>query len=412
MKKFLKNKFLILIIFVFPSYHFAAPVDNSFFELIKYFFRGIIVFHIFWNYKFVGLFNIRKNSSYLFYCFYIILSGISLIYSSDFFYSIIKFVDLLIITLFTIVLYNKNRGSEGYILINILNIYLIGYILMFFLIGFYFYPFLFRTMGEDGVSRLGGYLINPNLLAYVLICIILINTYFLKNNYRVYLKKYKWNRFLIYIILISSLYLLFITYSRSGYVCLLFVMFLYILQTSKSKFKWISVFLISIITTIFISFNLNNLLNIYLRGEENSLTTLSGRLPIWKELWANSLINEYLFFGHGFQMLSEKGIGVTVRSFDGGNSDLTMAHNNIFQVLLGLGIVGLIISFLVFVKVFKDIKKIPDYELRLLYKNLLIVLIFFSLVEYGVYGPNNILIFLFIYILYSSSIKYYTASYD
>ena len=309
------------------------------------------------------------------------------------------------------ILFNKEAKSSNQVL-EIINKYLVFYVLLFFVVGYFSYPYLYRNMGQDGVARLGGYLINPNLLAYVLICVILINTYFFRKKIKIYSQNFKRNRAFIFSIILLSLYFLFITYSRSGYICFMTVMSLYLLQIIQNKYKWLIVGLIAGIGIILIGFNFELLLDTYTRGEENSLTTLSGRLPIWNELLKNYELNEYFLLGHGFQMLSESGIGININSFAGGHNELSMAHNNVLQVLFGLGILGLFVSILVFIKLFEDLGKIRDIEMRMLLKHLVIVLIFFSFVEFGVYGPNNILIFVFTFILYVSSRNSFHGKYD
>ena len=77
-----------------------------------------------------------------------------------------------------------------------------------------------------------------------------------------------------------------------------------------------------------------------------------------------------------------------------------MAHNNILQVLYGVGFFGLIASFYVFIKFIKEINKISEINTRLYFKRFFYILIFFSLVEFGVYGPPNILVLIFSIYLY------------
>ena len=101
-------------------------------------------------------------------------------------------------------------------------------------------------------------------------------------------------------------------------------------------------------------------------------------------------------------MLSSEGLGVHISSFGSSHSSkLTMTHNNFFQVLFGMGFFGLISSILIFVNFFYEIKRINSLSLKHFYTLSFWALCFFGFVEFGVFGPTNILILVFSILIYS-----------
>lgn len=374
-----------LIILIIPFYAFSEyGLDNSLYTNLKYLLRIVLLGLILFNVKYFKIKLIKKSSSYKFYLFYIICAIISVLFSGNKIYSIIKLLEIIILLLTAIIIVNKYTNSI-YDIPKVTFILLGVYILGFLVIANTFYPSLYRYMGNEGQPRLGGSLVNPNLLGYCLL-IFIISLEFLKNK--------KYSLFLVVI----SCYLIYLTYSRSVLIFLLgYLFFRYVY---KNKFLLIVGFI-----SCLLSINLvyNKLLEFFERGEGlERVFSFSGRLPIWQELISIYELNIYSFFGFGFQMLSESGLGVKISSFgDHHSTELTMAHNNFIQVLYGMGFVGLFFSIMVLVKFYSEIFKLNSARLNKFFTNSFWAILFFSIVEFGIFGSPNILVLIFSIFIFS-----------
>lgn len=369
---------ILLSILIFPFYAFADfSFSNSIYNSLKYILRLILFLILILNFKYLKIPSLR-NSSFKYYLFYIFLALISIAFSSNKAYSFIKFSEVTIIFFTSILIVNRysNKIEDVPKIISlILGSYLIGFII----ISNTFYPSVYRYMGYGGLARLGGGLINPNLLAYCMLIMILALQYL----------KYRYIKLITFfqIALIVGIYL---TFSRSALIVLFLLL---IVKFSKKKIFFV---LSTLFLFIYSTQIQDSLLSFIARGEGlQRVFSFSGRLPIWQELLSIYKFDIYSIFGRGFQMLSENGLGIKIDSFGSANVELTMAHNNFIQVLYGMGIIGLTFSILVFTKLHKEINLIQNNRLRgFLYSSYLAILTF-SFVEFGVYGSPNIIILIF-----------------
>lgn len=375
------KQILFYVLLTIPFFSFSDySIDNLIYRNLKFLLRFILLFFLLINWRHISLFKIKPLSSFNFYLVYLFFALLSLFFSSDLIYSSIKFFEVVLMLLTSIYIVNKFSTDLNSI-VKITAVIIIIYLVLFLTLGFTIYPSFYRSMGNSGTLRLGGGLINPNLLAYCLL-IIFFSIDFLKAKYlfRVLFK-------------IIVLYLIFMTYSRSAIV-IFFGMTLY--KFLKNTPLLVNVFLALIfLFSIFYFDIIDSMIFLLQRGNDlNNVFTFGGRIPVWIELIENYSFGIHNFFGFGFQCLSENGLGVSIESW-GDYSELTMAHNNILQVLYGMGFFGLLISIYVFIALYKEINKILDINIRLYFKRMFYILMFFCLVEFGVYGPTNILILIF-----------------
>lgn len=182
-------------------------------------------------------------------------------------------------------------------------------------------------------------------------------------------------------------------------------MTLFLINKFIIKKKINLIFIIPALVFILTQISAVSVFNIFSRGEgADRIMSFSGRLPIWQELISLYKFDVYSFFGRGFQMISDDGLGKKLTSFGTNNfTELTMAHNNILQVLYGMGILGLIVSILVFFKLNREIRIIQKNRLRDFLYGIFWILTGFSLVEFGVYGSPNILVLIFSIIIFSTN---------
>lgn len=381
------KQIIFYVLLIIPFFSFSDySIDNSVYRNLKFLLRFILLFFLLINWRHISLFKIKPFSSYNFYLVYLFLALLSLFFSSDLIYSSIKFFEVVLILLTSIYIVNKFSTDLNSI-VKITAVIIIFYLVLFFTLGFTIYPSFYRSMGNSGILRLGGGLINPNLLAYCLL-IIFFSIDFLKAKYLF--------RLLFKIIIFYSI---FITYSRSAIVIFVGMILYKLLKKTPSL---VNVFLALIFLCSIFYFDIIGTITSLLQrgGDLNNVFTFGGRIPVWIELIENYSFGIHNFFGLGFQCLSEKGLGVSIESW-GYYSELTMAHNNILQVLYGMGFFGLLISIYVLITFYKEINKILDINLRSYFKSIFYILIFFCMVEFGVYGPPNILVLIFSIYLYA-----------
>ena len=376
-----------LVILIFPFYAFAElGFNNSQYTNLKYLSRILLFVYLVINFNLFKIYILR-TSSYKYYLVYLIIASISILFSGDKIYSLIKLSEVLIALTTSIVIVKKyvNKLEDiPKVVAILLGVYIIG----FLIIANTFYPSLYRYMGQNGISRLGGGLVNPNLLGYCLM-IFLISLEFLK-------KKYPY--FLIILMKLILAYGIYLTHSRS--VWIFFILYLFFKFVYRNKLLLIFLIL-GIITSISL---LKNLVFEYLsRGEGiERVLSFSGRLPIWEELISIYDFDIYFIFGKGFQMLSENGLGIKIDAFGESHlTELTMAHNNFIQVLYGMGIIGLFFSIMVMVKLHQEIALIKNNKLREFFSYTFWAIFTFSFVEFGVYGSPNILVLIFSIFIFS-----------
>ena len=110
--------------------------------------------------------------------------------------------------------------------------------------------------------------------------------------------------------------------------------------------------------------------------------SLTGRLPFWKALINEGLPREPLL-GFGFMRIDYK------EYFQGNNTyPGKMTHNTFMQVLMNLGLIGLVIVMAQFIFTLRGILR-ENAEKKLMLLCLLIPLLINSFTEFGIFGESN-----------------------
>lgn len=135
------------------------------------------------------------------------------------------------------------------------------------------------------------------------------------------------------------------------------------------------------------------------RGGMEELTSLTGRLPFWRDLLSLALPERPLL-GFGFQRIWTDSRFVSPTSYAG-----EMAHNTFLQLLLGLGVVGLALGLLQLVATLRAVGRTPDLWTRRAAVCLLIPLLLNSLTEFGIFGPMNYGVTLYQIVLFMAVIR-------
>jgi O-antigen ligase len=237
---------------------------------------------------------------------------------------------------------------------------LLGFAQFIILSGLPFVLGLIDSLGREILfneefSSFVGLFQNPHAASITTSISILIILYFLKSK----TKTVKF-RFLNYLLVALGMYLLFLTFVRTGFV-MFFLGVLVLFWPSKITFKQILisvVFFASLLIGFFYLLETNELFynRIFDIRKGNQTELGSGRLTLWQttfELWKNGDYFE-LIFGYGYEGLTEKTYEVTGTRLVGHSEIFTQLGQN---GLLGvLGFIGFSISLFTYIRGMKNSK--------------------------------------------------------
>ena len=309
------------------------------------------------------------------YGFYLILGAASLFWSSSFSSSALQWLmDLegfLFVWMFMNVFYTYKKHDPNF---NFELNKIIAPAVLLVAIGFFMGIFLdpdkfYRLTHGGNVTRLGGFIINPNELGMLFVigisCFLPLLFYL--------------GRLLISVALSMLLltYLLILTGSRSSMIGLLLVLIVYaILYGSKISKLAIIVGTIALVPIAGWSFFVK-------QGQVTEWFTLPGRIPFWQELLTYNFPKE-TWLGFGYMRIDY------VDKFDSLNAYAgAMTHNTFLQVLLGLGMGGLLLVLTQLAVFLYFASKIADKSLKQSIGLMLIPLLINSLTEFGIFGETN-----------------------
>lgn len=236
--------------------------------------------------------------------------------------------------------------------------------------GMWLLPELFYRYTHGGaVARLGGFIINPNELGMLLVCGI---TSFLLRLTRE--GRYRISAVLALLFLTRQLML---TGSRSSLVALVLVMLVYGFTRSSIRLRLVmagSIALILILAglTFFVK-----------QGDWNEVITLTGRLPFWHDLLTYNFPREP-WLGYGYMRIDYADKFESLHAYAG-----AMTHNTFLQVLLGLGLSGLVLVFVQMTGFFLSVHRCRDAAFRTSTWLLFIPLLINSITEFGIFGETN-----------------------
>ncbi len=255
-----------------------------------------------------------------------------------------------------------------------------------FLSGLFLDPERFYRLTHGGtVSRLGGYIINPNelgmLLATGIACLLPLLV--------------KQGRFRISIGLSIALLiqLLVLTGSRSSLIGLLAVLLVFGFSNSNRLHRSL-LFLgaIALIPLAGWSFFVK-------QGHYSELLTLTGRLPFWKDLLTYNFPRES-WLGYGYMRIDYADKYESLNAYAG-----AMTHNTFLQVLLGLGLAGLMLVLMQLSLFLRSLNQISDKKYKLGLFLIFIPLFVNSMTEFGIFGETNYGILFYLFLVISAAME-------
>lgn len=262
-----------------------------------------------------------------------------------------------------------NRISDNHARFSLLFGRATLFICIAFLLGLFLEPSTFYRQTHGGeVSRLGGFIINPNELGMLAVLGAVM-------GYIELLGRRQWG--LNALVIVASVAVLLLTQSRSSLGAFLLVSALFVLRTKNVKL----IFMAGVAATIAIPFLVQTI--IVKGGDIEEVMSMTGRLPFWKDLIVDGFSKEPLL-GYGFMCISYTDYFDSIHSYSA-----KMTHNTFVQVLLNLGLVGAIVCFLQMLSTFAAIVKSVDRHAKGLAVMMLIPVLINSFTEFGIFGESN-----------------------
>ncbi len=307
------------------------------------------------------------------YTAYLLLGLISVFWSSSVRYSLLQFsmiFEALVFAWFYIQLVVfYNHISDNHRPFSWLFGHATMWIGLAFLLGLLLDPDTFYRQTHGGeVSRLGGYIINPNELG-MLAVLGTVMAYTEMSRTPI--------KFSQIAVLLISVIVLLLTQSRSSLGAFLIVTAICVLM-SKSRFLILG----SIVGAIFALPVLVQTI-ILKQGDMEEVMSMTGRLPFWQDLIADGFVKEPIW-GYGFMRISYEDKFDSIHSYAAG-----MTHNTFIQVLLNLGLVGGFICMFQMIATAIIIAKSENNYYKVMAWLMLIPVIINSTTEFGIFGESN-----------------------
>lgn len=250
--------------------------------------------------------------------------------------------------------------------------------------GLWLQPELYYRYTHGGaVARLGGFIINPNELGMLLVTGIAAMLF----------RMHKEGRYRISVIL-SMLFLtrlLILTGSRSSMIALMLVMVVYALSSGNKRLRLgIGFGALLLIPVAGFSFFVK-------QGDWTELVTFTGRLPFWHDLLTFNFPREP-WLGYGYMRIDYADKFESLNAYAG-----AMTHNTFLQVLLGLGLTGLLLVLLQLLAFFRSLHLCTDARFSMQSLILFIPLLVNSLTEFGIFGETNYGILFYLLLVFSAA---------
>ena len=333
--------------------------------------------------------ELQNITPILLYCCYLLLGIISIFWTSSVRYTILQLsmiIEALVFAWFflqLIAFYNHLTNNHARFS------WLFGHATMWiciaFMLGLFFDPDTYYRQTHGGeVSRLGGYIINPNELGMLAV----LGAVMAYTEMRTV--PFKASQLFI---LIASVAVLLLTQSRSSLGAFLIVTGICVIMSGNRM-----IILGSIVTAVFALPVLVQTI-ILKQGDVEEVMSMTGRLPFWEDLIAYGFPKEPLL-GYGFMRISYSDKFDAIHSYAAG-----MTHNTFIQVLLNLGLVGAFICTFQMIATGVVIGRSKDSYFKVLAWLMLVPLIINSMTEFGIFGESNYGIQFYQFILMFFAIK-------
>ncbi len=377
--KWLAIGLLILIGLRIASYFTLFPNSVAMTQLVKTVLRVILTGIAFgWLRKLQLQFpkyrvEYQNITPFLLYCGYLLLGIISIFWTSSIQYTILQLsmiIEALVFAWFYIQLvafYNKISDNDARFswLFGVATMW----ICIAFMLGLFFDPDTYYRQTHGGeVSRLGGYIINPNELGMLAVLGAVMAYTELRNV------AFKMTQIWV---LLASVAVLLLTQSRSSLGAFLIVTGICVFMSGNRKLIFGS-----IVSAVFALPILVRTI-ILKQGDVEEVMSMTGRLPFWQDLIMYGFTKEPLL-GYGFMRISYSDKFDSIHSYAAG-----MTHNTFIQVLLNLGLVGGFICMFQMIATGFVIGNSKDSYHKVLAWLMLIPLIINSTTEFGIFGESN-----------------------
>lgn len=377
--KSLLYKLILLLTFRILSYFTLFPNSVAMTQLVKTGLRVALTFLAFMILK--SLRERFKNYQFSFdnwtpfalYCSYLLLGLLSVFWASLPFYAMLQLAmiveALAFAWFFSLLVAFYNEISDNHARFAKLFGRATLLICIGFLIGLAIDPATFYRQTHGGeVSRLGGFIINPNELGMLAVLGGVMGYVELLE------KQSKWMNIWV---IVGSIVVLLLTQSRSSLGAFLIVTGIYILRTGNMKIIFLSIVGAVIVLPILVQ------TIILKQGDIEEVMSMTGRLPFWTDLITDGFPKRPLL-GYGFMCIAEGEYFHSIHAYAA-----KMTHNTFVQVLLNLGLVGAFVCLLQMVATFGAIIKSKKDNIKWLAWMMLIPVLINSFTEFGIFGESN-----------------------
>ena len=325
------------------------------------------------------------------YGLYLLLGAASLFWTSSFHSSalqwIMDFEGFIFAWMFMSVLYTyKQRDPHNYFELHKIIAPAILMVSLGFILGIFLDPDKFYRLTHGGsVSRLGGFIINPNELGMLFVIGISCFLPMLFHHGKL--------RISVALSMLLLTHQLILTGSRSSLIGLLLVLMVYAIWYGSNLSKLaIIVGTIALVPIAGYSFFVK-------QGQITELFTLTGRIPFWQDLLTYNFPKEP-WLGFGYMRIDY------VDKFDSLNAYAgAMTHNTFLQVLLGLGMGGLLLVLIQLSVFLFFASKVADKALKQSIGLILIPLLVNSLTEFGIFGETNYGIIFYLFLVFTVAVE-------
>lgn len=335
-------------------------------------------------------FTFEYALSPLLYTFYLLLGTASLFWTSSFNDSVLHLLmdaeTLFFSYIYIKLIISRNNGViSNPVRISKITATSIFIICTGFIIGMLINPEKFYRYTHGGEeARLGGFIINPNELGMLIVIGIATAIIELKHAFN---KGSKW------VMMALLLYSLFLTGSRSSMIGLLLIILYFATQSKTVRMRLL-------ITGTLLLAAPYVILQLFIKqGNVEEVLNMTGRIPFWRDLLSINFPREPLL-GYGYMRIDYSDKFESISSYAG-----AMTHNTFLQVLIGLGLVGL---FIVLAQIAATIHAIivnTDKDKKRLCIALFIPVMINSFTEFGIFGETNYGIMMYLFIVFSLSLK-------
>jgi O-antigen ligase len=239
-----------------------------------------------------------------------------------------------------------------------------------FALGLYFNPDAFYRLTHGGeVSRLGGFIINPNELGMLLVVGITAYLFDFFKEGKLRIRNLLAISFLIWLLLLTG--------SRSSFIALMLVIAIYALTRPGKLFKVAMLgagFLLAVFTgyKVFVKM-----------GDTAEVMSMTGRIPFWSDLIHYNFPKEP-WLGFGYMRIDYTDKFDSLNAYAG-----AMTHNTFLQVLLGLGLTGLFLVLIQLGLFTQASLQNRNIQVRRYIMLSFIPLFINSLTEFGIFGETN-----------------------